>query len=298
MGLDLHEFGRPHVDPVKCTGCGQCAAICPGDVLTMQQGLPVASEGLVLGCIACGHCMAICPTEAIRVSGRGMQADDAVAFSPTMQKATAEQFEALLFGRRSIRKFTDEPVDRATLDKILEMAATAPMGIPPHEASVVVFDSRDKVRQLREIACEAFRRTVKFFNPVTLAVMRPFIGKAQATLMKEFVRPLCRTIAEQHAQGRDVFAYDPPALMIFHYSPEADVADAVIVATYAMLAAESLGLGSCMLGTTVALSHFKDLKAKLGIPEQNKVSVGLALGHPAVEFRRGVRRRLASVIYA
>ena len=298
MGLDLHEFGRLQVDAAKCTGCGQCAAICPSEVLAMQQDLPVAGEGVVLGCIACGHCMAVCPTGAIQVSGRGMRVDDTVPFSPAVQKATAEQCEALWVGRRSIRKFTDEPVDRAALDRIVEMAATAPMGLPPHETGVVVFDSREKVQQFAEVACEAFRRTVKFFNPVTLAVMRPFVGKSQVALLREFVRPLCRTIVEQREQGRDVFTYDPPALMLFHYSPEADAADAVIVATYAMLAAESLGLGSCMLGTTVALSQFTDLKAKLSIPPQNKVSVALSLGHPAVEFRRGVRHRLASVVYA
>ena len=74
-----------------------------------------------------------------------------------------------------------------------------------------------------------------------------------------------------------------------------DPADCAIVATYAMLAAESLGLGSCMLGTAAALTQDKPLKAKYGIPPENKVGVALILGYPAVEFRHAVRRRLASV---
>ena len=67
--------------------------------------------------------------------------------------------------------------------------------------------------------------------------------------------------------------------------------------TYAMLAAESLGLGSCMLGTTVALSHDKAFKKKYGIAPQNKIGLALVIGHPAVTFHRGVKRRLASVTF-
>ena len=71
----------------------------------------------------------------------------------------------------------------------------------------------------------------------------------------------------------------------------------LIAATYAMLAAESLGLGSCMLGTSVALSRNKQFKAKYGVPVENKFSVTLILGYAAVEFHSGVRRRLASIEY-
>jgi hypothetical protein len=53
-----------------------------------------------------------------------------------------------------------------------------------------------------------------------------------------------------------------------------------------------------MLGTTVGLTHAKAFKAKYGIPPKNKVGLTLVLGHPAHKFRKGVRRRLASVKYA
>jgi nitroreductase len=75
-------------------------------------------------------------------------------------------------------------------------------------------------------------------------------------------------------------------------------ADCHIAATYAMLAAESLGLGSCMLGTTEALGRVKSFKSKYGIPPKNKIGLGLALGYSAETFQRGVRRRLASVAFA
>ena len=62
-----------------------------------------------------------------------------------------------------------------------------------------------------------------------------------------------------------------------------------------MLAAEALGLGSCLLGSTVGLNYDKKLKAQYGIPAENKVGLAITLGYPAVKFERGVKRRLASV---
>jgi len=90
----------------------------------------------------------------------------------------------------------------------------------------------------------------------------------------------------------------PPSevgILVFHghEKVQAFAADA-----YAMLAAESLGLGSCMLGTTAALNRDKSFRRKYGIPVKNKIGLGLIFGHPAVKFPHGIRRRLASVAFA
>jgi nitroreductase len=116
--------------------------------------------------------------------------------------------------------------------------------------------------------------------------------------MRDFVRPLLKTLVAERSKGVDCFAYDAPVAFLFHHGPMADPADCSIAATYAMLAAETFGLGSCMLGTTVGLTHAKPFKTKYGIPPKNKVGLALVLGYPAEKFKKGVRRRLASVKFA
>ena len=44
------------------------------------------------------------------------------------------------------------------------------------------------------------------------------------------------------------YLYDAPVALCFYGSPCCDPAGPVIAATYAMPAAESLGLGTCMIG--------------------------------------------------
>jgi len=178
------------------------------------------------------------------------------------------------------------------------MTSTAPMGIPPSGVGAVVFHGVDRVQAFAADACDAFRRMAWFFSPAMLTVMRPFIGKENHLAMRDFVKPLLETLVKERSKGVDQFTYNAPAALLFHHGPMADAADCSIAATYAMLAAESLGLGSCMLGTTVGLNHAKPFKVKYGIPPKNKIGLALVLGHPAEKFRNGVRRRLASVKFA
>jgi nitroreductase len=258
----------------------------------------VAGEGVFMGCIACGQCVAMCPTKSITVTGRGMTADDAWEFAKTTPPTTADQLAALLQSRRSIRHFDRREIDRSTVDRILEMAATAPMGIPPSDVGVVVFHGRDRVQAFAKDACEAFQGMGWFFHPITLALMRPMLGKEGYAAMRDFVRPLLKTLVAKRAEGVDLFTYDAPAAMLFHHGPMADAADCHIVATYAMLAAQSMGLGSCLLGTTVGLNQARPFKDKYGIPAKNKIGLAIILGYPTTHFRRGIRRRLASVRFA
>lgn len=298
MGFDLREKGVPTVDDTTCTGCGQCVEACPDEVLAFVDAKVTPGPGLFLGCIACGHCVAACPTGSITVTGRGMTAGDAFDLPPASQRATAAQLDALLSARRSIRRFERREIDRATIDRIIEMTATAPMGIPPSDVGVVVFHGAGRVQAFAADACEAFQGMGWFFSTPMLAVMRPFLGRENYQAMREFVKPLLKTLVDERKKGVDSFTYNAPAALLFHHGRMADGADCSIAAIYAMLAAESLGLGSCMLGTTVGLNNAKPFKAKYGIPARNKIGVALVLGYPAEKFRRGVRRRLASVKFA
>ena len=186
----MREKGVPTVNRATCTACGLCVKICPDGVLVIENGKPKAGAGWFTGCIACGHCIAACPTGSIAVSGRGMAPNDAFELPPASQRATADQLDALLSARRSIRRFAKREVDRATLDRILAMTSTAPMGIPPSDVGVVAFQGTDRVQAFAADACDAFGRLAWFFSPLMLAVMRPFLGKENYLAMRAAVLEL------------------------------------------------------------------------------------------------------------
>jgi nitroreductase/NAD-dependent dihydropyrimidine dehydrogenase PreA subunit len=297
MTLDFHEHGRPIVDASACTGCGKCVEICPDAVFSINSGKAAAGKGKFIGCIACGHCVAVCPSEAIEVEGRGMMVGDRIDLPGADDRATAEQLDALLLARRSVRLYKEREIPKEIIDRILSAISTAPMGVPPSNVGVMVFHGREKVRRFAADACEAFKRLLKKLNPLMMTFMRLTAKKADYKAMRDFIVPLLKFLVEMHGKEIDSFIYDAPAVLLFHFGPTDDSADAHIAATYAMLAAESLGLGTCLIGSTAALNHDKLWRQKYGIPPEHKISLAITLGYPAVEFHSAIRRRLASVAF-
>jgi ferredoxin len=295
MTLSFHEHGRPIVDIAACTGCRNCENICPDKVFSVTDGKAVAGPGEFVGCIACGQCVAVCPSEAIEVEGRGMTIGDRIRLPKSDERATADQIDALLIARRSVRQYKEQEITREIIDRILAATTTAPMGIPPSNVGVLVFHGRAKVRQFAADACDSFKRLLKKMNPLMMGLMRLTMKKADYQAMRDFVVPLLKYLSGMREQGLDRFTYDAPVVFLFHYGPTDDAADSHIAATYAMLAAESLGLCSCLIGSTEALGYDKKWRQKYGIPTENKIGLALTLGYPAVVYHSAIRRRLASV---
>jgi nitroreductase len=238
----------------------------------------------------------VCPAGAIAVTGRGVSPQDLLPLPGPDKRASADALAALLQARRSIRVFRDRPVDPKLVERVVELAATAPMGIPPWDVGCVSVIGREEVRRVADEVIKGYEGFLKIFKPWLLAVMRPFVGQAKYDMFTNFVRPLAQMYVEGHQEGRDKLFYDAPALLVFHHSPYADALDAGIACTYAMLAAESLGLGGTIIGgAPPILQRNKTLCRHLGIPAANQPSMALILGHPAVSFRKAIRRRFAHV---
>jgi nitroreductase len=176
------------------------------------------------------------------------------------------------------------------------MAASGPMGIPPWDVGCVIVRGRDKVQELVTEIIKGYEQFLKIFKPWLLPIMRPFVRRAMYEQFRHFVLPLAQSYVDSRRAGQDILFYDAPAVLIFHHSPYADTADAAIACTYAMLAAESLGLGNTMIGgAPPILQRNKILCGRLGIPAGNTPSISLIVGYPATQFRRSVRRRFSHV---
>lgn len=290
------EPGEVTIDEQTCTQCGLCAKICPAEVLRIDGGKPQVSDKSLFGCIACGHCMMVCPEGAIAVTGRGVSPQDLLPLPGPDERASADALTALMLSRRSVRRFRDQPVDAKLVEHVVELATTAPMGIPPWDVGCVSVIGRKEVQRIADQVIKGYEGFLRIFKPWLLAAMRPFVGQAKYNMFTSFIRPLAQMYVGGHREGRDMLFYNAPVLLIFHHSPYADALDAGIACTYAMLAAESLGLGSTIIGgAPPILQRNKSLCRRLGIPDANKPSVTLILGHPAVNFRKTIRRRFAHV---
>jgi len=287
---------RPVIDDSLCTNCGTCIEVCSSETIVEVAGKATVVADNGMGCFACGHCMAVCPEEAVTVSGRRMTPDDAMAMPEPEEIATPEALHNLMLVRRAIRKYTKEGVSQDDLDRILEMTGAAPMGIAPSDVEVTVVNGFDRVQELAGDIDGVFCKWLKFFNPLTLAFMGLTRSKQEITSFKDFLIPILKEMTHARTQGTDSLFYNAPCVLLFHVNPMADPVDGTIACTYAMLAAQSIGLGTCMIGTAPhALDRDRALKAKWNIPTGNKVAMAMIVGHPVHHYHRVISRTLSAV---
>ena len=50
------------IDQARCSGCGECAAVCRYDAISLTHGQYLVDE---ISCEGCGYCARVCPAEAI-----------------------------------------------------------------------------------------------------------------------------------------------------------------------------------------------------------------------------------------
>ncbi len=289
------------VDLATCSGCGTCADLCPAHAIEIavedgKKHARSAPASLADGCIRCGHCMAACPTGSITIEGLPRDRLFALGHEPI----DVEAFQGLLESRRSVRVFRDEPVPRAALQRIVSLAALAPMGYTPHKLEVTVVAERAPIARALPGMVKLYRRLHRIWrSPFLRWMVRRELRPDEETALRDHVLPGIPPRLEGTLQGRwDTITRGAPAMLLFHSRPEAGsaAADARVAATYALLAAHALGLGATMIDLVPpAVNHSAEVRAVFRIPEGHQVHTAVVVGIPRYRFRYGIRRDFPAV---
>lgn len=289
------------IDYNKCTVCRKCVEVCKDFSIEIREGKLAISDNPLFGCIGCGHCMAVCPTGAIEIEGREISSADIYSLPDSSAVCGYEQLSALLERRRSIREFSEKGVSADVIEKILNAARTSPMGLPPSDVNVLVLGSKEAVRGFGLDFCNYLNEMKWFVSRWFLALMRPLWGKANDEMFRGFVKPMFKFFIKESSRGVNMATYDAPLAMYFYGSPYTDPADPIITATVAMYAAESLGLGTCMIGSVHPLiqngKKAKQFREKYKIKYTSREGLIVLFGYPTVKYKKGIKRTFASEIH-
>lgn len=286
------------VDKEKCVKCGACINICHTYLKFGEDGFPCAREKEeqenLFGCIQCGNCMMLCPKDAIEIIGEDIDKNHLREIGAV---ADYEAFNNLYLKRRSCRQFTPKEVSKEDLDRIINSAATAAVSIPPSEVKVLIVQGKEKVQTLADEILEGFSRFVKM-KPLFLFVTWILGKKTEHKMFKDFVFPLGESMIDYRKKGVDILFYDAPAVVLFYGTELTDKEDMHIAATQATIAAEALGLGTCIIGSLSAVfeRNYK-LRKKYGIEKTDKIGMGFIVGHPEIKFPKGFQRNFKEVRY-
>lgn len=296
----MPDLGPPTLDSTACTGCGQCVTACASMVLQMCAPIEGAKKGKANlqhpeWCNACGHCEAICAFDAIR-SPLTLPAG---CPQPAKGPAVApDGLELLLRERRSVRSYKPDPVPRALLERVVDVARYTPTGTNSQNVQWLVLGDREQVRELQQRCVRFYERLFNLVNnPVGRLGVRMVAGARQKAQLEEYL-PVVQEANRRMAQGDDRLLYDAPAVVMVHAetwdSCSAFNCDTALFS--ASLMAHSLGLGCCFNGfVQQAVENSRPLKSWLGIPRDHRCFMAMGVGWPALRYRKLCERQPAPV---
>lgn len=279
------EENRIEIDRDLCSGCGVCEAVCPTDTIALTEGKATASGEQ---CISCGHCAAVCPQEAIRVAAIDEELSRYKTFTAEKQWLPPGNYNTsllvqLMASRRSCRHFIDRPVERAVLEDLMKIGITAPSGTNSQLWTFTILPTRKAVKALAGHVSFFFERLNTTAEKTLLRSFLKLIGKGELdAYYRGYYRMVKEALEEWHKSGKDRLFHGSTAVIIVGSEPGAScpVEDALLATQNILLAAHSMGLGSCLIGfAVVAMKRDPSIQRAIGIPAEEEVHAVISLGY-------------------
>lgn len=172
-----------------------------------------------------------------------------------------------IYQRRSVRAFTDQVVDKATVDALLKAATHAPSSMNEQPwAFVVVQDSKELTRWSERVKAHVLKR-LKPDSP--LIKYRDMLADPDYHVF--------------HRAGTLIIICARPGA---HNGEE----DCSLAAQNLMLAAHAKGLGTCPIGFARPWLNLAVSKRELGIPSTYQAVFPLIVGYPKGETAAVARK--------
>jgi len=286
------------IDQEKCIDCYKCVKVCPSKLYSLSNREEEKKTKVLFSnphtlCVRCGHCLAICPTNAILFK----DADQCFEIEGTMNIEEIVSYEDLLKAlrmRRSLRVFKDEDVPKEKIEAILEAMRYAPSASNSQSWRYIILTNKNEIKFLSEETSKIFK-TARKILPLKYLIA-PFLPKKlRRRAFDKRTKIQLDNSLERIKQGEDVIFFNAPCVIILYsrkYTSGLSANDAGIAFTHGMLAAQSLGLGTCWIGFSQRrLQNKTNLRKHFGIPKGFQVWGVLILGVPAIKYQRAPPRR-------
>ena len=291
------EENKIKIDRDLCNGCGLCITVCPTGTISLIEGKANVSGG---ESISCGHCKAVCPQEAISVTAIDEEMSRYKTFTTEKQwlppgKYITSGLVHLMASRRSCRCFTNQPVDRNTLEDLVKIGITAPSGANSQSWTFTILPTRKAVASLAEQIASFFGRLNTTAERTTLRLFLKLMGKGELdAYYRGYYWKIKESLEKWHGSGKDQLFHGSTAAILIGSKPGAScpAEDSLLATQNMLLAAHSMGLGSCLIGYAVAaMKKDPSIQQFIGISSEEEIHAVIALGYTDEMYQRIAGRK-------
>jgi nitroreductase/NAD-dependent dihydropyrimidine dehydrogenase PreA subunit len=281
------------IDEQLCTGCESCVRICPSDTLSIRDGIAAVTGEESMHC---AQCAAVCPVNAISLEGIGVPRPETIE-----PKTRAALLSEIMMSRRSCRAYKDTPLERAVIEDLVTLGSWAPSGTNSQMWTFTIIPDRKSMLALAEKTADFYRRLNKMArNPINRGFSRLFMKDVLGDYYREYHDSVELALDEWARTGRERLFHGAVAgiLVATRQGVSCPVEDALMASQNIVLAAEAMGLGTCLVGFVVnAMARDRSIGAMLGIPANETVHAVIAMGHPDVKYVRPSGRKKVTPRY-
>ena len=188
--------------------------------------------------------------------------------------------------RRSIRNYEDKKIYKDTLKEIIQAGKYAPSATDDQPWKFIVITKEEMIQQLSQNIKQELKKILKWRHIIKFKVKQL---KNKETLKNIFFIAFSK---------KDMIFYNAPALVLIVTKKKLFYDEScACCAQNMMLAAHSVGIGSCWIGYASALGLNKKILKKIGIPEKHHISAAIIFGYPKEKnFRASIRKINSDII--
>lgn len=199
--------------------------------------------------------------------------------------------------RRSIRRYTDEPVTVEDVQELIDCARYAPSDTNSQTWDFIVVLNKEKIARIEELTWEALHKraeeaTAKGLEKEARLLTRSF--GPYATAFSDAPALIICLATPYESKFRDRI-FDPIGLVPDSVWREEGIKSSCLAAQNLMLAAHARGLGTCPMTGPVLLAE-EALREYLGIGDDKQVNMVIALGHPADQPAKLARKPVEEIL--
>ncbi len=278
------------IDEGICTLCGQCVEVCLFKVLEMEDEIVNIVEPDK--CNLCGHCTAVCPAGAI-IAG-----EEGPIQLPEQKPVTPENLMVMIRSRRSTRHYKKEPVPQGVIQEIIDAGRFAPTGVNMQSIHFTVIQEPERIAAIQDRVLNNLDNTVKGYEALVEASEKDGKPIPEDLTYMVLAKDMYRSMVDTSRGGTDLIFHHAPVLMVLHtdLTGATPKDDADLMAMCMLLMAESMGLGTCLLGLLNNAAPEDDkIPELLGLPEGHRLMTSFVMGYPEYSFKKAPGRRPARI---
>ncbi len=300
------QASKIEINKNLCNGCGICVKVCPARAFSIINERAELSGSCTF---SCDHCAATCPQQAITVQFRDKREPfEFASFRTSVTSTEAVENRQhispaalvdMMRSRRSCRSYQERVVEREILEDLVKIGITAPSGTNSQKWTFSIIDSREKILDFGETIATYYKKLNRLAE---FSWLRKFLKLCSQPELDIYYREYYDSIKEAMIQWDeekdDRLFHGAQAAILVGAEPDASCPhdDALLATQNILLGAETMGLGSCLIGFAVeALRRDRKIKKNLKIPANEKIYAVIALGYPAITFPRPAGRRQVAI---